>query len=289
MRNWQAILPFIHELTQQVGDRLLQDFEQARVAITKDDGSLVTKSDRWADGYIKAALTQEFPECGVLTEESTHTLSDREWVWVIDPLDGTTNFARGIPIWGISLGLLHHGTPVFGYVAFPPLRQNIYGWSDANGSAAFMNDQPLQLPVAPDPQALDNYFFSSCSRSLEKMGRSQFPFKLRMLGAASYNLLTVALGSTIGAIEATPKIWDIAAAWVILKAVGAIWLPLNPDLTEPDLSQLSSSRAIFPITPDQDYSQQNFPTLVVSHERIKAAILGASVLGIADSTDHHGS
>ncbi len=264
MNNFSQILPFIQNLTQQVGDRLMSDFEQARVAIAKDDGSLVTKSDRWADAYIKAALEQKFPEYGVLTEESNQTLGDQEWTWVVDPLDGTTNFARGIPIWGISIALLHHGTPVFGYVAMPPLRQNIYGWiddwinetGDRSGSAAFFNDTPIHLPeISPDPDALSNYFFSACSRSLEKMGRSKFPFKLRILGVASYNILTVALGSTMGAIEATPKIWDIAAVWVILKAIGAVWVPLE-------------ASNIFPLQTGQDYSQRNFPTLVVSHPEL---------------------
>ncbi|MFM7887056.1 MAG: inositol monophosphatase family protein [Pseudanabaena sp.] len=257
MNKWHKILPFIQELTTQVGDRLLQDFEQARVAITKDDGSLVTKSDQWADAYIKAALEKEFPDFGVLTEESTQVLPDHEWAWVVDPLDGTTNFARGIPIWGISLGLLHRGTPVFGYVAIPPLRQNIYGWSDKDGSAAFLNDTPIHLASEPpDPHALGNYFFSACSRSLEKMGRSKFPFKLRMLGVASYNILTVALGSTIGAVEATPKIWDIAAVWVILNAIGAIWIPLE------------ATSNIFPLEMDKNYSSRSFPTLVISHHEL---------------------
>ena len=261
MNNLSITLHFIQKLAQQVGDRLMVDFEQARVAIAKDDGSLVTKSDRWADAYIKEALQKEFPEFGILTEESTQILGSQEWVWVVDPLDGTTNFARGIPIWGISIALLHHGTPVFGYVAVPPLRQNIYGWSDGwsdeNGSAAFFNDTPIYLSEAsPDPNAISNYFFSACSRSLEKMGRLKFPFKLRILGVASYNILTVAIGSTIGAVEATPKIWDIAAVWVILKAIGAIWIPLE------------KSQNIFPLEIGQDYSQRNFPTLVVSHPEL---------------------
>lgn len=257
MNNLPKILPFIQELTRQVGDRLMTDFAQSRVAIAKDDGSLVTKSDRWADAYIKAALEQKFPEYGILTEESNQTLGTEEWSWIVDPLDGTTNFARGIPIWGISIGLLHHGTPVFGYVSMPPLGQNIYGWSDAQESAAFFNDLQIHLPeVSPDPQALGNYFFSACSRSLEKMGQSKFPFKLRMLGVASYNILTVAIGSTIGAVEATPKIWDIAAAWVILKALGATWIPLE------------ASQNIFPLAMGKDYSQRNFPTLVVSHPEL---------------------
>jgi myo-inositol-1(or 4)-monophosphatase len=77
-----------------------------------------------------------------------------------------------------------------------------------------------------------------------------------MLGVASYNILTVAIGSTIGAVEATPKIWDIAAVWVILKAIGAIWVPLE------------ASQNIFPLELGKDYSSRNFPTLVVSHSQL---------------------
>ncbi|MDX2254340.1 MAG: inositol monophosphatase family protein [Pseudanabaenaceae cyanobacterium bins.39] len=265
--KWQSLVPFLQNLTQQVGDRLLMDFDTARVAIEKDDGSLVTKSDQWADEYIRTALGQEFPNYDVLTEESSQILTHREWSWVVDPLDGTTNFARGIPIWGISIGLLHFGTPVFGYIAMPPLRQHIYGWFDGDDVAAFMNGRSLHLPKhleSSDVQLdhLANYFFSACSRSLEKIGKSKFPFKLRMLGAASYNLLTVGLGSTIGAIEATPKIWDIAAVWVILQATGVTWIYLDADWHIID--------HIFPLALDKNYQQQSFPSLVVRHPQLVA-------------------
>jgi myo-inositol-1(or 4)-monophosphatase len=80
---------------------------------------------------------------------------------------------------------------------------------------------------------------------------AKYPCKLRMLGVASYNLLTVATGATLGAVEATPKIWDIAAVWVITQAAGAIWKSLVAE-------------SIFPLERDRDYSDQNFPTLVVS-------------------------
>lgn len=251
MNNWQDIVPFIQSLTATVGDRLLEDFDQVRIAEQKSDGSLVTKSDRWADEYIKSALQQEFPTHAVLTEESARTLPQKEWCWVVDPLDGTTNFARGIPIWAISLGLLHLGTPVFGFVFVPPLQYTLYGWFTKDDRAAFLNGIPLQ--VSPDvPSSLGSHLFSSCSRSLEAMSTTKFPAKLRMLGVASYNVLTVATGATIAAVEATPKIWDIAAAWVILQAAGAIWVPLE-------------SGPIFPLELGKNYSDRNFPTLVVSH------------------------
>jgi myo-inositol-1(or 4)-monophosphatase len=78
-----------------------------------------------------------------------------------------------------------------------------------------------------------------------------FPCKIRMLGAATYNLLLVGAGWAIGAVEATPKIWDIAAVWAIVQAAGATWVPL--DSVDP-----------FPLTVGQDYSRQPYPTLVAA-------------------------
>lgn len=76
-----------------------------------------------------------------------------------------------------------------------------------------------------------------------------------MLGVASYNFLTVASGAVLGGVEATPKIWDIAAAWVIVQAAGGSWVSLQ-------------SEPVFPLLPGQDYSDRSFPTLVVSRSEL---------------------
>jgi myo-inositol-1(or 4)-monophosphatase len=81
-----------------------------------------------------------------------------------------------------------------------------------------------------------------------------FPCKIRMLGVASYNFLTVASGATLGGIEATPKIWDLAGVWVIVQAAGGAWISLN---AEP-----------FPLLKGQDYSDRSFPTLAVSRPEL---------------------
>ncbi len=224
--NWlgslsKELLPPLQTITQNVAAKLLEDFRQTRSAIQKDDGSLVTASDQWADAYLKKALHEAFPNFGILTEESAQTLPPDTYTWVVDPLDGTTNFAQGIPLWAISIGLLYQGTPVFGYLVMPTLGQTCYGWWNPDNPLdcrAMLNDQPLlHLSQISSPtmaaKGLGNFFFSACSRSLAAMGRSEFPIKLRMLGVASYNFLTVALGATIGAVEATPKIWDIAGVY----------------------------------------------------------------------------
>jgi myo-inositol-1(or 4)-monophosphatase len=248
---WQSVLEFAETTTDRVGSRLLKDFGQVQ-AVEKQDGSLVTRSDQWADEELWQAIAQAFPTHGVLSEEVAHILPDNDWCWIIDPIDGTTNFTRGIPIWGISLGLLYRGTPVFGYVHLPPLAQSFHGfWYGDSGltgpTGAYLNGRPIH---AATEAMTSNHFFSLCTRSTEVL-RNPFPCKIRMLGAATYNLLTVAAGSVLGAVEATPKIWDIAAVWTIVQAAGAVWHPLESD-------------PIFPLQVGQDYGERSFPTLVVS-------------------------
>lgn len=241
---WDQVLDFCVETTGRISDRLMQDFGKIQ-ALQKEDGSLVTQADQWSDQQIRDAIAHTFPDHGVLTEETVHIFPDNDWCWIIDPIDGTTNFTRGVPLWAISLGLLYKGTPVFGFVYVPPIKQAFHGFwygdSKLSGyEGAYLNSQPIETSR--------NYpggtqLFNLCARS-KAIFKHPFPCKVRMLGVASYNLLLVAAGVAIGGVEATPKIWDIAAVWVILKAAGG------------DLVFLDD-KAIFPLQPGQDYG--NFP------------------------------
>lgn len=252
---WAQVLTFSHALTTDVGAKVLATVGQTH-ADEKADGSLVTASDRWADETLRGAIAATFPDHGVLSEEVAHIFPDTDWCWIIDPIDGTTNFTRGIPLWAISLGLLYRGTPVYGYVYVPTLQHHFYGyWAGNSGLAmptgAFLNQQPLHTR-SEDPAS--NQLFSLCARSTAVMERP-FPCKIRMLGVASYNLLTVAAGYGLGALEATPKIWDIAGVWPILQAAGATWISLdghNP----------------FPLTVGENYRDRAYPTLAVSRQAL---------------------
>lgn len=251
---WTTILEFAQTTTTRVGKQLMQDFGHVQ-ALQKADGSLVTQSDKWADQEIRDAIASTFAGYGILSEESDQTFPGTEWCWVIDPLDGTTNFTRGIPIWSISLGLLYQGIPVFGYVYVPPVNEAFHGfWSGsfelAIPSGAFRNHHPIHTS---DDAPSNNHFFNLCSRSTSVIQKG-FPCKIRMLGVASYNFLTVASGAVLGSVEATPKVWDFAAAWVIVQAAGGIWLSLKE---EP-----------FPLIPGEDYRDRSFPSLVLSRPEL---------------------
>lgn len=255
---WTTILTFAEATTQRVGAQLLQDFGQA-TAVEKPDGSLVTQSDKWADEELRHSIQMVFPEHGVLSEEVEHIFPNQDWCWIIDPIDGTTNFARGIPLWAISLGLLYRGTPVFGHVYVPPLNHSFHGfWYGNSGltgpTGAYLNHQSIHTSGA-EPSA--NQFFSVCARSTQVL-QNPLPCKVRMLGVATYNLLTIATGAALGGVEATPKIWDIAAVWAIVQAAGGTWVPLE-------------SQPIFPLQPGQDYGNRSYPTLVVSRPELVEA------------------
>ncbi|NEQ49318.1 MAG: inositol monophosphatase [Leptolyngbya sp. SIO3F4] len=251
--DWQHILTVAETATTVVGAQLLKDFGSA-TAEEKADGTLVTQSDKWADGELRRRLQKELPAYGVLSEEGTHVFPEEDFCWIIDPIDGTTNFTRGVPLWGISLGLLYKGTPVFGHVYIPTLDQRFHGFymgsSGLEGpSGAFLDGEPIQTSA---DAAGGNQFFSLCARSL-KVLQKPFPCKIRMLGVATYNLLTVAAGISLGAVESTPKIWDIAAVWAITQAAGAVWTPLE------DID-------IFPLEIGTDYGKRPFPTLLSARQ-----------------------
>ena len=256
---WSQVLDFCYQATGQVGDRLLADFGKLQ-ATNKADGTLVTAADRWSDGELRSLIARTFPDHGVLTEETTHIFPDQEWCWVVDPIDGTTNFTRGIPIWGISLGLLYRGTPVFGFVYFPCLKQAYYGYwygeTDLTGpEGAYCNGQPIHTS---DDFPSKNHLFNLCARSTD-IFKNPFPCKVRMIGVASYNLLLVADGTVLGGVEATPKVWDIAAVWAILQAADGVFISLG--------------EKIFPLQVGENYSDRSYPCLAVARSNLAPVFL----------------
>ncbi|XFA72302.1 inositol monophosphatase family protein [Thermosynechococcaceae cyanobacterium Okahandja] len=247
---WREVLHTCVQVNTIVAPRLLEWAGQS-LTERKADGSLVTRADLWADQKITELLQRAFPTHACLTEEGNHTYHGEEWCWIIDPIDGTTNYSHGLPIWCIALALLYQGIPVFGYVYVPPLGHTFHGYYQAPGhpNGAFLNRQPIRVKAAEPNQ---HHFFSLCARSTDVLKRS-FPCKIRMLGSASYNLLTVATGYTLGAVERTPHVWDIAPAWPIVQAAGASWQWLNAPQT---------GQKPFPLAADHNVSPATFHTLV---------------------------
>jgi myo-inositol-1(or 4)-monophosphatase len=229
--------PALSALVDQVAERQRRDFGHMASSL-KADGTLITSCDRWSDATLVDGLQRLYPEDGVLSEEGRRVVPSTPSFWVVDPLDGTTNFAAGIPYWAISLARFEQGRPVLAVLDVPPLRQRIVA---IRGRGAWRNGKRLEPPSL---QARTAGCASLCSRSigvLQKLPDRRFPGKIRLLGVASLNLVSVAMGQTVAALEATPKIWDLSAAWLVLQELACPlrWLARDPQDLEPGRDQSS--------------------------------------------------
>jgi Archaeal fructose-1,6-bisphosphatase and related enzymes of inositol monophosphatase family len=188
-------LTFARRLTIEAAQRLRAAFGQLDGRL-KDDGSLVTQADVETDHWLSAAIHERYPAHGILSEEQDTVFRGQEWCWVIDPIDGTTNFAQGFPVWGVLVALLHQGQPVLGVAYFPLLGEQYYA---LRGQGAWLNERPIQpaaLRTDPRTGALmigETRLFACCTRTL-RQGRLNLPLKLRVPGTTGYNLALVAKG-----------------------------------------------------------------------------------------------
>ena len=252
----------IDELIDKVSKKQLNDFGQI-VSDIKPDGTLITSCDRWSDQQIVETIGKITKhDEGILSEEGSKIVPNTSCFWVVDPLDGTTNFAAGIPYWGISIARFENGVPESAFLDIPALNKRIVA---IRGKGVWLNNKKI---IKKTTSLINNECVSLCSRSikiLQLQPNKVFPGKIRLLGVSSLNMTSVALGQTIGAIEATPKIWDLAAAWLILTELDCSikWLDSDPHK----------------IHAGQNLSAHNFPLLTTySQETMNSLLPWAEVL-----------
>jgi len=231
-----------HELADEVRTRLLRAFTGTREATLKGDGTLVTQADLEADRLITEGLRERFPDHEIISEEMKTVYEGTRWCWVIDPLDGTTNFTHGVPIWAVSIALLKDGEPVMGLVDVPPLSLRFHA---VKGGGAFENGRRIHTHRGDidweDRARLQNELLVACSHTVTGYHLPR-PLRVRALGAAAFNFSLVACGAVLAAMEATPKVWDIAAAWLLIEEAGGV-------------VQRLEGEPMLPLTPGRDYAR----------------------------------
>ncbi|MEA2008094.1 MAG: inositol monophosphatase family protein [Chloroflexota bacterium] len=242
-----SILTFTTALAKEAGALLKEYFpRQGLDSHLKSDNSLVTEADLAADRLIRQAIQKEYPNDGILSEEKgTVYPNGYTQVWVIDPLDGTTNFSLGLHYWGVSIARLRNGRPETAAVYFP-LVDELY--TAQEGQGAFLNGEPLHIRGASLNNP--NSFFACCSRTYKNY-RGNLPYKTRTLGSAVYHLCAVAKGAAIVAFEATPRLWDLAGGWLIVREAGGVIQTLD-------------EKAPFPAQEGYEYEKRGFPTLAAA-------------------------
>jgi myo-inositol-1(or 4)-monophosphatase len=244
-------LDFAVELALQTGDLLQKYYNPAGShASLKADQTVVTEADLAADRLITKQINQDYPMDGILSEESSHFVETSHIpIWVIDPLDGTTNFSLGLAIWGVSIARLINGYPELGVLYFPRLNEL---YSTRRGSGAYLNNNPISTH-APDP-AQPMSFFACCSRSFRNFDIN-IPYKPRILGSSTYTISMVARGTALLGLDAISKIWDLAAAWLLVQEAGG------------SMDVLDGPTA-FPILPNIDYSTTSYTVLAAATPKL---------------------
>lgn len=188
----------------------------------KADGTRVTEVDLAISEGIVAELLAQFPEDDFFSEELTHASGPipltKRYAWILDPIDGTNNYAMGIAHCAISLALFENGRPVYGVVYDLARRTLIHG---GPGFGVFDGERAARiLETPPGPQMLLGFHSPYDKRHSAEAAKLIENFKIRGLGSSTLHLAYVAVGILGGTIDHNVKIWDIAAAVPLCLAGG---------------------------------------------------------------------
>lgn len=226
MLDWMMVLENVKSWVAEVGELHLQGLTASDIGIrTKSSAyDLVTDIDRQSERLLTGRIRENYPGHMILAEESGRTFGDSDFLWVIDPLDGTTNYTHGYPLFSISVALQYRGETVLGVVYAPVLKEMFQA---VKGNGAFLNGKQIQVSTTgelnkallatgfPYDKAIDannnlNYFCHMVPRIAG----------IRRSGSAAIDLCSVAAGRLDGYWELKLNLWDIAAGVLIVTEAG---------------------------------------------------------------------
>jgi myo-inositol-1(or 4)-monophosphatase len=236
------IMDFTQNLARQAGKLLIAKFTEQHQIHYKGTIDLVTEADKMSEELILAEISRRYPDHGILSEESAQKNEQATMRWIIDPLDGTTNYAHGFPFFCVSIALEKEGDVVLG-VVYDPIRDELFAAERESG--AYLNGKNLQVSnvndlshsllatgfpydirVSPDNNL---NFFSAMAKKAQAIRRP---------GAAALDLAYLAAGRIDGFWELKLKPWDTAAGCLLVTEAGGVisdmtggpWHLDSPDL-----------------------------------------------------------
>jgi myo-inositol-1(or 4)-monophosphatase len=227
MPNTQPTLNQVVTWAKTAGELVYAGFEEEHIIGFKSAVDVVTEMDKSSETFILEQIRGNFPQHAILTEESGALAGEDEHLWIIDPLDGTVNYAHRLPIYSISIAYQYHGQLQLGVVYDPSLNEC---FSAERGKGAFLNGkrisvsktlqlvQTLMVTGFPYDRHSDDYF-----RALRLFGHiTSITQGVRRLGSAALDLCYVASGRLDAYFELSIHPWDIAAAALIVQEAGGI-------------------------------------------------------------------
>ena len=245
-------------LAKEAGALLLKHLNETLTVDPKGVSDIVTTADRASEELILNGLRRAFPDHSMLGEEIGHTVRASEYCWIVDPLDGTINYAAGVPIFSASIALFRDGSPIVG-VVYDPNRDELF--RAVQGEGAYLNDRPIRVHEGAWPHAPLFAVSSSVVRSEHLLEGPHYVGRIsaavrqyRNIGAASLNMCYMAAGRFNGYIDTYTKLWDFAASSLIILEAGGTF-------TSP------SGDPILPIPADSTaYAGESVPVLATNRE-----------------------
>lgn len=208
------------------GNVLSEYFNSGVVMRTKSASvDLVSDADINAERAIAEIIRNAFPDHSILGEEENSDSADAEHLWIIDPLDGTTNFAHGIPHWAVSIAYYHNGKAETA-VVFNPIRNDWY--TASRGKGAFLNERPISVCTAEtlnEAVVATGFYYDrgadmeATLASMNRLLRQQI-HGIRRFGAASLDLAMTAAGQFSAYFEYQLGLWDFAAGRLLVEEAG---------------------------------------------------------------------
>lgn len=247
--EYRRLLTAACRAAMTAGDIIKERYDQPHTVIMKGAINLVTETDLAAEAAITISLEEDTPELPIMTEESTATHSQvaQSRFWVVDPLDGTTNFAHGFPFFAVSIALLGEGKPLIA-VIYAPMSDELF--CATKGGGAWLNGRSIRVTGRQHliealigtgfPYELDQTL-SGVMRQLETViCRVR---DIRRAGAAALDLAYVACGRLDGFYEINLQPWDTAAGWLLIEEAGGCVSTFSGSAYSPFLPEILASNS----------------------------------------------
>jgi len=189
----------------------------------KEDGSPATSVDQAVEDQMRAVILGEHPDHGILGEERQALAPDREFVWVIDPIDGTLPFLAGIPVFGTLLALLHNGIPVLGIIDMPMTAER---WIGAEGRPTTRNGRPVhtrgcaELAAALMSTSNPDYYDRTNAPALERLKQAT---RFAVYGGSCMFYAQIASGRVDICIDVAFSAWDYMALIPVVQGAGGVF------------------------------------------------------------------
>jgi histidinol phosphatase-like enzyme (inositol monophosphatase family) len=238
---------FLHELARESGDFIRPLFGSPGLAVElKSDQTPVTAADRGAEELLRARIAKKFPAHGIVGEEFGSERTDAEWVWILDPIDGTKSFITGVPLWGTLIALAYQGQPVLGCINQPVLDQLMIG----DGTTTTLNGRSVRCrPMARIEEAT-----VLCSDPMnlrpqpDRSGLLAFMARARIVRTWGdcYGYLLVASGRADVMLDPIMNPWDIAALVPIIRGAGGVITDWSGGPAYPAQATVAAGPALHP-------------------------------------------